>query len=309
MPDIALRFNKDMLVLSAPIDTNLRKQGVEVEKDREFINLIEPEAVRDAYAIEQLAGAQCLVTNTSGITQARLTHINMEDRDVELATAALTIVNALKPQHVLAEIGTTCLPLDASSATSLNQNRDQYARAAHTFGEGGFDAFFLHEINDSVDMKCALMGVRKESNAPLFAVLDIDRKVNTSKVSHAFDSIQLHDELGMMREYGADVVGFSTAAPFERVLALVEGLEQDFHAPLIVELKVGEVASRQLTVTRKNPYCTPDILFDYALQLRAAGVQFLRAGGNATSAYTAALAAATQGTDVVVAFNEEEGDR
>lgn len=307
MPDIALRFNKDMLVLSAPIDTNLKKQGVEIEKDREFINLIEPEAVKDAYAIEQLAGAQCLVTNTNGITQARLTHINMEDRDTELATAALTVVNALKPQHVLAEIGSTFLPLDASSAASLNQNRDQYARAAQAFGEGGFDAFFLHGMDNSVDMKCALMGVRKESNAPVFAVLDIDKKLNASKESPSFDSVQLHDELSMMREYGADVVGFSTAAPFERVLALVEGLEQDFHAPLLLEFKVGEVVSRQLVATEKNPYCTPDVMFDYALQLRAAGVQFLRAGGNATSAYTAALAAATQGTDVVVAFDEEGG--
>ena len=68
MPDIDMRFNKDMLVLSAPIDEVLARQGVDIEKDREFLSLLEPEAVRNAYRLESVAGAQCLVSNTAGIT-------------------------------------------------------------------------------------------------------------------------------------------------------------------------------------------------------------------------------------------------
>ena len=48
MPDIALRFHKDMLVLSAPLAAVLARQGVDVARDLEYLNLIEPEAVRDA---------------------------------------------------------------------------------------------------------------------------------------------------------------------------------------------------------------------------------------------------------------------
>ena len=46
MPDIALRFHKDMLVLSSPVAVVLARQGFDVEHDLEFANLVEPEAVR-----------------------------------------------------------------------------------------------------------------------------------------------------------------------------------------------------------------------------------------------------------------------
>ena len=50
MPDITLRFHKDMLVLSSPVAVVLARQGFDVEHDLEFANLVEPEAVRDALA-------------------------------------------------------------------------------------------------------------------------------------------------------------------------------------------------------------------------------------------------------------------
>ena len=48
MPDIALRFHKDMLVLSSPVAVVLARQGFDVEHDLEFANLVEPEAQRIA---------------------------------------------------------------------------------------------------------------------------------------------------------------------------------------------------------------------------------------------------------------------
>ena len=84
MPDIALRFHKDMLVLSSPVAVVLARQGFDVEHDLEFANLVEPEAVRDALRLNKMAGAQCLVANTEGIAPARLAHRGMEDRAAEI---------------------------------------------------------------------------------------------------------------------------------------------------------------------------------------------------------------------------------
>ena len=39
MPDITLRFHKDMLVLSSPVAVVLARQGFDVEHDLEFANL------------------------------------------------------------------------------------------------------------------------------------------------------------------------------------------------------------------------------------------------------------------------------
>ena len=55
--------------------------------------------------------------------------------------------------------------------------------------------------------------------------------------------------------------------------------------------------SRQQGPTPENPYYSPDMMVPAADALRAAGAQFLRAVGNATPAYTGALAATTLGLD------------
>ena len=53
MPDIALRLNKDMLVLSAPLHAQLERQGF-AARDVEFVTLLESDSVRDALRLELL---------------------------------------------------------------------------------------------------------------------------------------------------------------------------------------------------------------------------------------------------------------
>lgn len=176
MPDIQLRFNKDMLVLSAPLDAMLARQGIDAARDRQYLNLMEPDAIHDALNLEVMAGAHCLVTTTEDITQARLAHVRMDGSADQLAKAALSVAAELKPQHILAEIGPCGLPLDPSSKSSLNENRKQYADAARAFEEAGpesFDAFFLNGFTNIVDMKCALMGAAQVSGKPVFASFTI----------------------------------------------------------------------------------------------------------------------------------------
>ena len=173
MPDIALRFDKDMLVVSAPASAALARQGVDVDRDLELMTVLEPDSIQEAMRLESMAGAQCLATSTAGITPARMAQVGMEDRAQDVARASLEVLRPLKPQHVLVEIGPCGLPLDASSKASLNENRDQYARAARLFAGEQFDAFFLNGFTTASDLLCALMGVRQVSDMPAFASVDV----------------------------------------------------------------------------------------------------------------------------------------
>lgn len=295
MPDINLRFHKDILVLSSPVDHTLRKQGVDIEQDREFLSLVEPDLIRDAMRLEIIGGAQCLVTNTAGITAARLTHINMEERSFELATAATTIARSLKPQHLLVEIGPTGLPLDSSSKTSLMQNRKQYERACKDFGSEEIDAFFLNGMTTLVDMQCALMGIRGVSEALIFASVKAD---SADSVGGRDQSVE--EAASLMSEYGAAVVGFETKAPLKEAIALAERAKRATDLPLLMQLEVTTNNPQQMAPTEDNPYCCADVMVEAALALQQAGVQFLRASGNATPAYTSALVATSAGNDVVL---------
>lgn len=293
MPDIELRFNRDMLVLSAPLDAALERQGFDAERDRQYLNLMESDSVLDAMRMEAAAGAQCLVTPTSDITTARLAHVRMENNASELAAAAHDIVAQQKPQHVIVEIGPCGLPLDASSKASLNENRSQYAAAARLFADKQVDAFFLNGFASTSDLRCALMGVGQVSARPVIASVDV-----AADGSLPGGRETLADALAVMADFGAAVAGFQTPAAPDAAAMLAKQVRDQVDAPILVQLVVRERAPRQGGPTPENPYYCADAMEGAAVKLYAAGVQFLRATGQATPAYTGALVATVSGLDV-----------
>ena len=336
MPDIQLRFQKDMLVLSSPVDAMLARQGVDAARDREYLNLMEPDSIRDVQQLEVMAGAQCVVTTTEDITQARLAHLRMDADASRLAVAALAIANEVKPQHVLVEIGPCGLPLDDSSKASLNENRKQYADAARAFEGGTFDAFFLNGFTKLADLKCALMGVAQVSDKPVFAsvalgaeslpaaVEAVRDEAGELDIAFPFDGYEALDDptapplpasrlscldpqewpaaIDAMVDLGAAVIGFETAEPIERALEFARAATERTNLPVLAQLCVKPGAedstAKNLTPLADIDEYTPDTMATAAVKLFGAGVQFLRATGAATPAYTGALAATVAGLDV-----------
>lgn len=300
MADLALRFFKDMLVLSSPVAGALRRQGIESARDRALALLLEPETVEEAYRVEATAGPQCFVLPTAALTPSRLAELDMGGKGPELARNALEAVEPFKPQHILAEIGPCGLPLDPVSKASLVENRDQYTRAARLFDPAEVDALFLNGFTTADDLKCALMGVRKAWDLPVLASVDV-----TADGSLAGGRGTLSDAVDVMAEFGAAVAGFSTEAAPEAAARLAgEARERAaFRGAdlcLLATLVVAQRDPKQQGPTSENPYYAPDTMMGAAAALRGEGVQFLRAAGDATPAYTGVLAASVTGHDVKI---------
>lgn len=294
MADIDLRFHKDMLVLSSPIRHELTALGLDPERDLDYTAAFEPEPLRDALRMNMLGGVPVLVAPLEGLTPARLAHQGNEEHAATLAAHVVSIAQKLKPQHVLLEIGPCGLPLDPDSKASLNENKDQYARAGRACEGLSFDAFFLNGFENATDLKCALMGLKQVSDARIMASLTVDAEGCSLK-----GATPLEDALSMMSEYGASVVGFATKAGPEAVVALAKRAVAVTDCPVLVELIVGPREDHLLAPDPQNPYCNPDALVTVATQLRNVGVQFLRAEGEATPSYAASLVVAVDGLDVL----------
>lgn len=303
MPDIQLRFHKDMLVLSAPVAAALRRAGLDTARDLEFTLLFEPDVVEEAFRLESIAGAQCLVVATDGVTPARLAAASMDGRGQDVVDAALKVVGSFRPQHVLAALGPCGLPLDSSSKASMTENRDQYARAARLFDGREIDGFLLEGFASCADLMCALAGLRKVTDAPILASVDVDGE---GVLANGRDTLER--ACAVMADFEASAAGFSTAAGQEEACALARRVVAACGLPLLVSLAVGRRDPRQQGPTAENPYYCPDAMVAAADALRAAGAQFLRAVGDATPAYTGALAATTAGLDVMVAGAEAVPD-
>ena len=280
MADLALRFGKDMLVVSSPIQEALRRAGIESVCDQALALLVEPETIEEAYRMETVAGPQCMVTPVADFTPARLVAVGAEGKGEALAEAALAVMAEFKPQHTLVE------------------NRDQYARAAQFFDGRTFDAFFLNGFTTADDLKCALMGLRKVTDAPIIASVDVQGDGGLASGRGTW-----REAVEVMAEYGAAVAGFSTLATPDQARGLADAARETLEARgadlcLMATLQVFQRDAKQQGPTTENPYYSPDTMMPAALELRAAGVQFLRAAGQATPAYTGVLAATVAGLDV-----------
>lgn len=298
MSDIALRFHKDVLVLSAPVANALGRLGVDAQRDLAFTLLFEPDTIEEAYRLEALAGTQCLVAPTAQMTPAQLAQGGMEGQGPQLARAALEALAPFKPQHVLVELAPCGLPLDPDSKASLVEHRDQYARAARWFDGIEFDGFFLSGFSDCTTLKCALMGLAKASDAPVLASVAVDGEGRLTGAAAQAAGETLEDAVRTAADLGAAVVGFETSAgPDEAVKLCARACAIGALAlPVLVQLQVEEGA----------PYADPDALADAALALCGAGAQFLRASGAAGAADAGVLVATTMGIDVARQLADEE---
>ena len=294
MADIELRFHHDMLVLSSPLNEHMRRQGFSEADGLELLCVTEEEAVEEALRLEMLAGAQCLVTPTAGITEARLAHQRLESNAKEVLEAAMSVTKRFKPQHVIAEIESTGLPIDPDSKSSLMANRDQYSQAAKLFEEEQVDAFLLNNLYSLSDLRCALMGVRRVSDRPIMASVKTDAQ---GMLLGRNQSIE--DAVAVMVEYEANVVGVTVKADLEDACALVRRMAAVCSLPLLVQLEVNPETSKLPKHTHEDPYWSADTMVQALLQLRAAGAQFVRAVGKATPSYTGALATTAMGLSCI----------
>ncbi len=301
MPDIQLRFHQDVLVLSAPPARALQRIGIADGRDQQLALLLEPETVEDAYQLEVAAGPQALCALTQALSPIQLTKAGMEGEGEALANRALSIVRSFKPQHVMAPVSPCGLPLDPWSAASLKENRSQYVRVVKLLKQQEYDAILLDSFESLADLKCALMGVRTITDAPVIALV----KVGADGML-ADGRSRLAEACEVMADLQASVAGFATEAAPEEALALAREALEVCGLPLLVQLDVRQRDGAQMKPTAENPYYCPDTMVDAALALQAAGVQFLRAGGDATPAYTGALVAAVSNMSVARAVAEGE---
>lgn len=274
--DIALRLNKEMLVLSSPIEAGLERLDIDVAHDLSIANVLEPETIKTAIEPYVMGGVQCLVANTKGMLQANLAHENLDSRARDIAQAALSIAKKCKPQHVIVELGNCGLPLDSQSKNSLNEYKNQYVSAARIFeAQDGYDAYFLSGLENTTQIKCALMGLRQASDKPVIVSVEIDKDGKLNSKEDVYDYAQV------LVEFGATIAGIEVKDDFATAEKLIKRLRAGCDLPLLVEFFVGEKGST---------YDNPDSMKEAAIIANKCGAQFLRATGNGRPAHAAVLA-------------------
>lgn len=306
MPDIQMRFNKDMLVFSSPIKSAFLESDKATCRDNfdpEMLCITEPDTIQEALKWQIVAGAQCLVAPLEDLCESNLIHKDMTKDATHLCDISVKLANQEKPQHTIAQINCCNLPFDNSSENSKKQLSAQYYNAAMLYANKNIDAIMLNNLRSISEIELAILAVKKAVTLPVIVSVEFN---NDSTFSNK--GISATEVASAMCNSGAQVIGFSSGAPLE----VIEKIALDFSScahtrniAVLGQVIVNQNNPKQGSNTTENPYYCSDTMVQVATTLRRCGVQFLRACGQASPAYTGTLVAASAGFDVITRGNCE----
>lgn len=298
MPDIALRFNKDVIVVEGGMDAMLARMGIADEPCLPYLNVLAPDTIADIHRSYHLAGAQAVITNTFGATEAQLGACGLEDRMEELNHAGMALARSSTPEHVLACVGPCgieVLASDESGQTPTASYRAayrQYADQICVLASDDPDAILLDTFESLSDLICALDAAHQNCDMPVFASCAFTPEGKLAKSGEALATVALAVEAS-----GADVFGINCIVSPSQMLPLLTCARRETVLPLLVRPDVKAIRSGRNALADYSG--SPAEMEEVAPRFREAGAQFIGSCCGSTPAITGAIYATVSGLDVV----------
>ena len=292
MPDIQMRFHRDIVIVDGAMGTMLQREGVCMDECAEYLNILDPEIILSIHRRYIMAGAMCITTNTFGASRAKLASYDLADNVREINTAGVAIARAAGAMHVLADVGPCGLLLEPLGEATFEQVYDQYFEQVSILAAAGPDAILIETMTDIADARCAVLAAKAACDLPVFVscAFMANGRMELSGTDPATAAV-------ILEAVGADVVGMNCGSGPEHLLPLAERMAKATNLPLIVQPNAGIP-----TLNRRGETVFPgtaDQMLMYAERFKACGVQFIGSCCGSTPAFTGALYAVLGGRDVV----------
>jgi 5-methyltetrahydrofolate--homocysteine methyltransferase len=292
MPDISLRFNRDIIVVDGAMGTMLQRAEIPADECGMLLNVIDPELIVDIHRQYRLAGAQALTTNSFGGTRAKLAAYGLADKVADLNRAAVRLAKSVGPEHVLADVGHCGLLLEPLGNARFDEVFEQYAEQISALAAEEPDAILIETMADIADARCALLAARSVCDLPVIVCCTFDETghMELSGTDPATAAI-------ILEATGASAVGMNCSLGPTQLLPLIREMAQATTLPLIIQPNAG---MPQIDDAGKTFYTgTADDFAEAAGAFRRAGVQLIGSCCGSTPAFTSAIYATVANSNVV----------
>lgn len=292
MPDIALRFGRDMLVCEGAMGTMLQSAGMPAGECPEYLNVLDPEMVMEVHRYYRIAGADIAVSNTFGGTRHKLSAYGLEDRLAELNMAGVRIAKRFHPEHVFADVGPCGLVMKPAGEATFDEVFAQYFEQITALVKAGPEAILIETMTDIADARCAVLAAQAVCDLPVLVTCTFNEKgvMDLSGTDPETAAI-------VLEAVGAKAVGINCGLGPEQIYPLLCRMAKATALPLVVQPNAG---MPHLDRSGKTVYpLTPDEMGDWAVKFRAAGAQIIGSCCGSTPAFSGMIAAEISDLPVV----------
>ena len=225
-------LKKGVAFLDGAMGTQLQLKGLQPGEVPELWNLTRPRDVQDIHASYFAAGSDIVYSNTFGASPAKY-HGDAPLKDVIAAAIATAKAAAPAGKFVALDVGPTGRLLKPAGDFEFDAAYDSFAEQIRLGTEAGADLITIETINDTYELKAALLAAKENSNLPVIATVSLseDGKLLTGGdvdcVAALFDALK------------PDACGFNCGLGPDKLLPFVRRLASRVSIPIVVKANAG----------------------------------------------------------------------
>ena len=225
-------LKKGVAFLDGAMGTQLQLKGLQPGEVPELWNLTRPRDVQDIHASYFAAGSDIVYSNTFGASPAKY-HGDAPLKDVIAAAIANAKAAAPAGKFVALDVGPTGRLLKPAGDFEFDAAYDSFAEQIRLGTEAGADLIAIETVNDTYELKAALLAARENSNLPVIATVSLseDGKLLTGGdvdcVAALFDALK------------PDACGFNCGLGPDKLLPFVKRLAERVSIPIVVKANAG----------------------------------------------------------------------
>lgn len=268
--------------------TMLQEQGLRPGDCPELFGLEHPEVLEEIHGAYLEAGADIIQTNTFGANRFKLAEYGLEERVKEINTAAVRIARKAVGGRALValDVGPTGRLLEPMGDATFDTLYEAFCEQVRAGAAAGADLISIETMTDIGELRAAVIAARENTSLPIIAHLTFEHDGRTMMGTDPATAAIILEALGVAA-MGANCSG---GAP--ELLPVIEEMAGVTSLFLSVEPNAG--------LPRLEGECTvfpdtPEMMAQYAVQLREAGANIIGGCCGTTPTHIRAMAEALKG--------------
>ena len=269
-----LLATKPWLLADGATGSNLFEVGLVSGDAPELWNSEQPEKINNLHQSFVDAGADIILTNSFGGTRYRLKLHNAQDRVEELNVLAAQIArkvadNSGRTVVVAGSIGPTGEIMEPIGPLTFEQAKEAFAEQARALAKGGADVMWIETMSSPDEVRAAVEGVATVG-LPVVCTVSFDTNGRTMMGVSPSDFAEL--ERSLTPRLAA--CGTNCGVGASEVVACIHNLAEAA-GPDVVLIAKGNCGIPQFVGGSICYNGTPELMADYAVLARDAGVRII----------------------------------
>ena len=226
-------IGKRLLFFDGGMGSLLQKRGLQAGELPETWNILKPDVLTEIHKEYAEAGADIILANTFGANRFKYAD-NLE----EIVNAA--VVNARegirlsgRQAYVALDVGPTGKLLKPMGTLDFEEAVDVFADVVKAGVKAGVDLILIETMNDSYELKAAMLAAKENSDLPVFATVVFDEK---HKMLTGASPMAV---VAMLEGLHADAIGMNCGLGPKELLPIFREMAQYASCPLIINPNAG----------------------------------------------------------------------